>query len=172
MKKIGITPIGSIDNDVLDELQQRLEEAFGLVVEVNPQMEQPEYAYDPKRKQYHSTAILGALSGPEERTLGVCDVDLYVPGLNFVFGEADIRRGMAVISLRRLRQEFYGYPEDRRLFTERAVKEAIHELGHTYGLGHCRDARCVMFFSNSLRDTDKKSSLFCYDCHRKLKGVS
>ncbi|RMD53346.1 MAG: archemetzincin, partial [Nitrospirae bacterium] len=96
-------------------------------------------------------------------------VDLYADGLNFVFGEADILRGVAIISLTRLHQSFYGLPEDRGLFIERALKEAVHELGHLYGLRHCPDPHCVMHFSNSLLDTDKKSYKFCAICRRKLK---
>jgi archaemetzincin len=71
----------------------------------------------------------------------------------------------AIIALPRLRQSFYGLPEDEALYHERAVKEAVHEMGHTYGLGHCRNRRCVMAFSNSLLDTDAKSRHFCARCH-------
>ncbi len=83
-------------------------------------------------------------------------MDLTVPGLNFVFGLADPARGAAVISLARLYPEFYGQPRDPRRFKERAVKEAVHELGHLLGLGHCPDPACVMSFSNSLADTDRR----------------
>ena len=78
----------------------------------------------------------------------------------------------AVIALPRLRQSFYGLPDDEKLFLARAVKEAVHELGHTYGLGHCPDARCVMHFSNSLRDTDFKSHRFCGACRARIPGLS
>ncbi|MBI5187681.1 MAG: archaemetzincin family Zn-dependent metalloprotease [Nitrospirae bacterium] len=101
-----------------------------------------------------------------EKVLGIVDHDLYVPQLNFVFGEAG--RKMAVISLTRLRQEFYGLSEDRGLFHKRTLTEAVHELGHTYGLGHCRNPRCVMFFSNSLMDTDRKGPEFCLGCGGRL----
>jgi archaemetzincin len=100
---------------------------------------------------------MGALEiEEEEKILGVVDIDLYAPGLNFVFGEADMNSGVAIISLCRLRPEHYGLPPDESLFLERVIKEAIHELGHTYGLGHCHNSRCVVYFSNSLPDTDRK----------------
>ncbi|HSA78916.1 MAG TPA: archaemetzincin family Zn-dependent metalloprotease, partial [Nitrospirota bacterium] len=99
-----------------------------------------------------------------DRVLGVADADLSVPGLNFVFGEADASAGVAVISLTRLRQEFYGLRRNTRLFHDRTVKEAIHELGHTCGLGHCPDPHCIMHFSKSLWDTDKKGPEFCTRC--------
>jgi len=132
---------------------------------------EPDYAYNKKRNQYLSTAILKALMEQKEFTtyekiLGIVDHDLYVPDLNFVFGEAS--RKVAVISLTRLRQEFYHLPEDRSLFHKRVLTEAVHELGHTYGLGHCGNPRCVMFFSNSLMDTDRKGSEFCLNCKNNL----
>ena len=77
-----------------------------------------------------------------------------------------------MISLARLRPEFYGSPPDDTLFLQRAVKEAVHELGHTYGLGHCRDPRCVMFFSNTLHDTDVKGPGFCAACTNEVnRGI-
>lgn len=100
--------------------------------------------------------------------LGVADVDLYVPSLNFVFGEADPARGVAVISLARLRPTFYRLQEDDRLFLERVGKEAVHELGHIFHLKHCTQRICVMFFSNSLADTDLKENEFCHRCRRYL----
>ncbi|MFQ6039016.1 MAG: archemetzincin, partial [Candidatus Aminicenantales bacterium] len=71
----------------------------------------------------------------------------------------------------RLRQEFYRLPEDRTLFLARCVKEAVHELGHAFGLRHCPNPRCVMHFSNSLLDTDKKTASFCQRCSRILKRL-
>jgi archaemetzincin len=134
-------------------------------------MPEPDYALNEERNQYLSTAIVRTIMkqkefSPYERILGIVDHDLYVPELNFVFGEAS--RKVAVISLIRLRQEFYGLPEDKNLFHKRVLTEAVHELGHTYGLNHCTNPRCVMFFSNSLLDTDRKGSNFCPSCQNKL----
>ncbi len=102
------------------------------------------------------------------RLLRLLDQDCYAPGLNFVFGQAMAGGRDAVVALPRLRQEFYGLPEDEMLFQERAIKEAVHELGHTYGLGHCPNPRCVMHFSNSLADTDIKGATFCEKCRAEL----
>jgi archaemetzincin len=105
-----------------------------------------------------------------DRVLGVTSVDLFVPRLNFVFGEAQCPGKIALISLYRLRPEFYGDAPNRSLFFERAEKEAVHELGHTLGLRHCEDSSCVMFFSTSIVDTDAKDSTLCGKCAQRLKS--
>ncbi|ODS32583.1 MAG: peptidase [Candidatus Scalindua rubra] len=104
-----------------------------------------------------------------DRILGIVDIDLYVPELTFVFGEADIAKKVAVISLTRLRQEFDDLPENLTLFRNRIITEAVHELGHTYGLRHCTNNNCVMFFSNTLSDTDQKGAVLCSNCKKILE---
>jgi archaemetzincin len=171
MENTGIiVPIGDIDTKLLQELAETLSDRFPITFTVGKPMEIPEGAYNSRRNQYHSTTILDDLAEryDNEKVLGVIDKDLYVPELNFVFGEADLSGRVCIISITRLRQEYYGLPEDEKVFRERVVKEAVHELGHTYGLGHCSNPKCVMFFSNSLLDTDRKSSEFCEKCQRKL----
>lgn len=100
--------------------------------------------------------------------LALTTLDLYVPYLNFVFGEAHCPGKVALISLFRLNPEFYGQSADKQLFYERAVKEAVHEVGHTLGLGHCHHSLCVMFFSNSIMDTDLKRVEFCEKCKNEV----
>ncbi|OGP16121.1 MAG: hypothetical protein A2V21_311390 [Deltaproteobacteria bacterium GWC2_55_46] len=101
-----------------------------------------------------------------ERVLGIVAQDLFASGLNFVFGEAGSKA--AVISILRLCEGFYDRPEDRTLLRRRTLTEAAHELGHTCGLGHCQDADCVMFFSNTLADTDRKGPYFKGRCLERL----
>jgi len=134
----------------------------------------PKDAYNPARKQYYSTFILNEIYDKTRHmdtdgVLGVTEVDLYAPHLNFVFGEAQCPGKAAVISLHRLKPEFYGLSSDHKLFEERGVKEAAHELGHVFGLNHCRNPVCVMFFSNSIHDTDFKQAKFCNNCSQKLR---
>ena len=100
------------------------------------------------------------------KILAICDFDAYSDGLNFVFGEAYLKGNISAIYLPRLRQEFYGLKADGCIFYQRIVKEAVHELGHAFGMNHCENTRCVMHFSNSLSDTDIKESHFCNVCER------
>jgi archaemetzincin len=170
--KIVLKPVGDIDKELLEKLKKRLNQTFGCPVEIAPDDFNLEKAYDAGRKQYLATKLLSQLKksgrAKGDKVLSIVDVDLYAPGLNFIFGQADIAAGTAVISLSRLRQEYYGSAPDGELFLERTVKEAVHELGHTFGLGHCPEPKCVMHFSNSLADTDWKQAAFCGRCRPKL----
>jgi archaemetzincin len=143
-----------------------IEELAGLGFRVarQIQVELPPEAFDPHRGQYRGSSVLARIQPePGERVLAVTEADLYDDGLNFVFGVADPARRVAVISLHRLR-----VLADPWTFRARAAKEAVHELGHTLGLSHCSDPTCVMFFSNTLGDTDRKGARFCRRCHRRL----
>jgi archaemetzincin len=126
-------------------------------------------AYDPSRSQYYSTEILrrlAPLAQKDTRVLGVTHLDLYVPVLTFVFGEAQLEGRCALVSYHRLREEFYGLPPREELLAERLIKEAVHELGHTFGLRHCPDWRCAMASSHGVELLDVKGAEFCAQCGR------
>ena len=168
--KITLKPLGDIADEIMEELGDRVGGVFHCPVEIKAGFSDLAQAYNPERKQYFSSKLLNSLqkSEREERVVGITNVDLYVPRLKFVFGEADIIYGTAIISLCRLRQEYYGLVPDEALFLGRATKEIVHELGHTFGLGHCTNNKCVMHFSNSLADTDLKEVHFCNKCRPKI----
>lgn len=153
----------------MDTLIPPLQYEFKCPVDVKKGVDIPSQAFSEERKQYLSPSFLDKLKysfHPDEgeKILGVTGVDLYVPQLNFVFGQAEFNGPFALISLKRLHPRFYGEPEDEKLFQKRAVKEAVHELGHAFGLEHCSEPECVMYFSNSLMDTDRKNHSFCSRC--------
>lgn len=172
-EKIALLPIGEVSQEVLDTARDTLLDTFGKEVDFLRPFEIPEQAYNPTRKQYHSSTILRilhkTLGDRYERILAFTRVDLFVPQLNFVFGEADVIHGKAVIGLARLRPEFYGLRPDEEKFLARVRKEAVHEIGHTYNMTHCENEECVMFFSNRIQDTDQKLAEFCKECQKMLE---
>ncbi len=175
--KIGLLPIGQLDNYVLERLLENLETSFHetTVVLMN-YFSIPEGAFDKARQQYRSDLILSAIRDYAvhqkgcDRILAVADVDLYVPQMDFVFGQADSPGMAALISLSRLKPELYGKPSNIEVVVDRATKEAVHEIGHTLGLAHCSNPFCVMYFSSSIFDTDRKQSLFCNTCYVKIEN--
>jgi archaemetzincin len=145
-----------------------------------PRLDSSRTLFDKQRNQSNSDKLLRwlATSIPNNTKsynstktiiLGICNFDAYSSGLNFVFGQASLTGGVAAIYLPRLRQEFYGLAAVRSIFIERMLKEATHEVGHAFGLNHCPNQSCVMHFSNSLIDTDRKAKNFCNMCRNKLR---
>ena len=168
---VRLVSVGSLPPALLGFLEEGLRRELGADVRMGGNLPLP--ASCPEGlSQYPGVPFLAALAAArppgDEVILGVTGVDLTAPGLNFVFGLADRGSRAAVISLARLSPEFYGQPRNPRRFKARAVIEAVHELGHLLGLGHCSDSACVMFFSNSLADTDRKGPGFCQPCREKL----
>ena len=168
MRIISLVPIGRVDRAHLDSLAEGLASRLRVACSIQPDGLAPDFAYNPLRRQYHSSEILKRLlqDAPLDcwRVLGITEADLYIPILTFVFGEAQLSDTGAVVSLHRLRQEFYGMPADPQLLAERLTKESLHELGHTFGLRHCSDYRCVMSPSHGVERIDLKLAAFCAAC--------
>jgi archaemetzincin len=144
---------------------------FGLPVR---EMEMPavDFAYDAGRRQYGSIAVLEMLvrlcPNDAGKLLAVTGRDLFVPVLTFVFGQAQLGGRVGVVSLARLRQEFYGLEPNREVLVERAAKEALHETGHLFGLVHCADRNCAMSLATNVRQIDSKQAAFCAPCRARL----
>jgi archaemetzincin len=170
MRIISLMPVGQVDHALLEPLAEGLTRRLRVACAIQPVILEPEFAFNPLRRQYHSTEILKKIlrrpASEAWKVLGVTEMDLYIPVLTFVFGEAQLTDGGAVVSAHRLRQEFYGMPADPDLLDERLLKESLHELGHTYGLRHCPDYTCVMSSSNGIERIDLKSADFCPHCAR------
>ncbi len=174
-KKIVLIPIGPIRSELLSWLVDRLTELLNQRVIIGKTTPLPADGYNARRHQYEGDSILAALESSRyleaDHLLGLTDVDCYTPGLNFIFGLATMCGRTAFVAVPRLRQSFYGLPEDRALFYERVLKEVVHELGHTWGLSHCSDDSCVMHFSNSLDDTDIKEADPCPRCKKRVSFI-
>ncbi|ASJ08885.1 archemetzincin [Thermococcus siculi] len=175
----AIVPIGDVGEYVLKGIADFVSSYYsrlGLGVRTVPPIPEEDFkdAYNPLRGQFLGREFLPILAGIGEElkaraVLGVTGLDLYEEGLNFIFGLAHPGLRAAVVSTFRLRPEFYGESPDPNLLVERAIKEAMHELGHVFGLSHCPDRRCVMHFSNSIVDTDIKGALYCPSCEARLR---
>lgn len=158
--------------EILDRLCRELRQVFGLECRVCPPMELPPAAYLVVRGQYLAAELLADLKSQRysgaDRVLAITNGDLCAEGLNFVFGQAELGGRFAIISTHRLSASTSR--GDGRLFSSRVLKEATHEIGHTLGLGHCPNLRCIMHFSNTLEDTDLKGPGFCDGCTARLNG--
>jgi archaemetzincin len=149
----------------------RLEDAFGRPIR-HLDLGSVEFAFDADRNQYASVPILEMLLRrcPEDgdKLLAVTGRDLFIPMLTFVFGHAQLGGSVGIVSLARLRQEFYGLPSDPALFERRLGTEVLHETGHLFGLIHCADRRCAMSLATGVRQIDSKDNAFCPQCAARL----
>jgi archaemetzincin len=168
MRAVRILPLGEIEIHLLDELAAELARIFRVSCRVETDPIDPSFAFEPTRGQYYATAVLERLAssapGDGVRLLAVTALDLFVPVLTYVFGEAQLEGPAAVVSTFRLREEFYGMPVNEALLMERLTKEAVHELGHTCGLRHCRDWRCAMASTHAVERLDLKEARLCQEC--------
>ena len=173
MRAVRVWRAGGVPLSMLDDLSSNLAALLRVTCRVESPRLETDYAFDLARGQYHSTAILQRLVRQPSRgesLLAVTSGDLFVPVLTYVFGESQVGGAAAVVSIHRLREEFYGLPSNAGLLRQRLLKEAMHELGHVWGLRHCDDWRCVMATTHSAELIDVKEAGFCRECAWVLDG--
>lgn len=159
--------VGGFPEELLEQLARRTGFLLGAP------WPNPIPGYDRQRDQYDSTRVLAELKARYPgAVIGATALDLFVPVLTFVFGEAELAGRVALFSIHRLREEFYGLPPDPRRLFERALRELLHEAGHMAGLAHCHDASCVMSASHSVEQVDAKDAEFCADCRVGLEALA
>jgi archaemetzincin len=172
--RLYLVAFEDISGEDLVFLEEEGRSIFQVKTDWLPSLPLPRRGYHRWRGQYLAGVLLEELLRLDipagSKLVGITGVDIYAPGLNFVFGQALMPGTVGVISLARLRPGFYGREENESLFQERAVKEMVHELGHCCGLGHCSNRPCVMRFSNSISDTDIKGKDFCPSCEAALEA--
>ncbi len=172
MKLVHLLPVGKIERAILEDLRESLPRSLAIECEILPAVLDPAAAYHAERQQFHSSELLQRMgsfvSGRCWRLLAIADVDLYIPILKYVFGEAQIGGPCALVSAYRLRQEFYGLDADDGLLRDRLLKECIHELGHTLDLRHCQDYRCAMASSHAVEWIDLRERTMCESCRSLL----
>ncbi len=168
MSALYLVAIGSVPDKVWEWTTSAVAEWFPLPIQRLPGLLIPESAYDAKRKQYQSVEMMRMLSqhaaNMDSRVLGITDVDLSIPMLSFLFGQAQLDGPVAIVSLCRLHQEFYGLPAQDSLLRERLAKEVLHEMGHTFGLVHCPEEKCAMSLSTHIGMVDAKAEQYCARC--------
>jgi archaemetzincin len=174
MSWLALVPFGALPGPLLDSTATVLSQTLDVEVRQLPALSEPEQAYHAIREQWLAPEYVKALLArcpPEPGwLLGLTDHDLFVPVLSFVFGQAQLRGRAAVVSLARLRAEFFGLPPDPELLAARLAKEVVHETGHLFGLVHCPDRLCPMSLSIGLEELDLKTSRPCASCTALLAG--
>jgi archaemetzincin len=169
---VYLLPIGSVPPQALGWVEATIVEWCPWPVKRLEALLFPENSYDLQRGQYKSVEIMKVVAShtpPDAvRILGVTEGDLAIPTLTFVFGQAQLDGRVAVVSLARLRQEFYNLPADESLLRDRLAKEVLHELGHTFGLTHCAESNCVMSLATHIGLVDNKEQRYCGRCGEHL----
>jgi len=175
MDRIILVLLSETDPRLLEVLKPGLEKIFNRTVEIQSRIRSLDSAYDSRRGQYSSPRMLSWLrrikKSPGDKVLGIANVDLYSPGYEFVYGEAEMSSGTATLSIYRLRSRKRNSNFDPAVFAERALREGIHELAHLFYVGHCQRPKCVMRLCTCLEEVDRAGNQFCPGCQRELEAA-
>jgi len=171
---IFIAPVKFYSSVLLQNLVNELSKRFTSKIHIVDLKINLDDFFSVDRKQYFSTQIIAEAIKLTDKFNGkiilLTDVDIFVPVLTFIFGEAQLNGKHSILSVCRLHEEFYSGITNQKLLLERTIKEALHELGHCYGLRHCVDWDCVMHSSPGIEEVDIKGSTFCRNCVSQIEG--
>lgn len=171
-KGILIIDHGNFEKDLLASVAASISSEYHVPVSIKESHTDLSEFYDPMRRQYNGNEIMKELDSWSSlnhlKNIGLFRVDLFIPILTYIFGQAALNGNIGVASLYRLRNEQYGMKRDDDLLLERFQKVIIHELGHMFGLVHCHFPPCVMRSSTYVEDIDQKSPHLCNNCRKEI----
>lgn len=171
-QRILLISFGQFDKNFLQKIAAVIEAGFRMPVDIEIGFTDLARFYDPARRQYDGNRLIQFIhteyGNNNRKAIGLFRVDLFIPILTFIIGQAVYKGNAGVVSLYRLKNELYGLKKNDALLFERFCKEIVHELGHTFGLTHCFSPACVMRSSTYIEDVDQKELRFCAKCREKL----
>ena len=172
LEYITLISFGYFGKELLEMVVGDVEREFSLPVKIREGHLDISEFYDPIRGQYDGNRLIHEIDARfafnTDKTLGLFNVDLFIPILTYIFGQAYLGGRSGIASIYRLSNERYGIKADEKIFIDRIRKEVIHELGHTFGLIHCRNSTCVMRSSTYVEDIDQKDAELCSQCKTSL----
>jgi archaemetzincin len=175
LQNITLIPFGYFEEDFLKNIADAVKQEFRFSVNIKEGHLDLSEFYDSGRRQYNGTKLLNVVdasfSSDSAKSLGLFSVDLFIPILTYIFGQAFLNGRTGIASLYRLSNERYGMDTDDKFILDRFKKEVIHELGHTFGLIHCHIPTCVMRSSTYVEDIDQKTSSLCLSCRKEISSV-
>ena len=171
-KEISLVSLGGFENEFLERMAKELNVIFGIDVTISHEHHDIAVYFEPARKQYNANKLLQLIhneyAGNSLKSVGLLQVDLFIPILTYIFGQAIYNGNAGIVSVYRLKNEQYGLAANDKLLFERFKKVIIHELGHTFGLIHCHIPSCVMRPGTYVEDIDQKKHFFCKKCRKEL----